>query len=246
VGGDREKKSEYIAFGILLSTIQAFAQAPAALRGIVTDEDGRPLPAAVVRCQRIPRLTRVGNHFEVARGEAVVSRSVSPDVQGAFAALDLPPGYYVICAGFPGAAYLDPCQWSTSPNVTLSAGAVGTPSLVLRKGVFLRVRVNDPARLLPSEAGIMSAGNLIVGVRFGNGAFHGAHRRIDKTGRDYEMVIPAGMPMSLWVFSRHVTLTDAKGSSLDATAGALIPFRAAAGQDQTFTFNVSGRVPGAN
>jgi hypothetical protein len=69
-------------------------------------------------------------------------------------------------------------------------------------------------------------------VRFGNGAFHGANRRTDKTGRDYEMVIPAGMPMSLWVFSRHATVTDAKGAPLDVTSGALIPFQAAAGQDQ--------------
>lgn len=240
------KTTRDVVLGIFLTTLQVFSQAPAAMRGSVTAEDGKAVPGAVVRYRRIVRLRQVGNHFEVAQGEAVVSRSTSSDPNGAFAALDLPAGDYVVCAEVPSAAYLDPCKWSTSPKVTLSAGAVAMPPLVLKKGVLLRVRVNDPAGLLPTQVGPISAGNLIIGVRFGIGAFHAATaKRIDKSGRDYELVIPAGMPMSLWVFSRHVTLTDSKGSPID-NSGAMIPFQAAAGQDQSFTLDVSGRVPGAN
>jgi hypothetical protein len=231
--------------GIFLITLQALSQAPAAMRGSVTAEDGKPVSGAVVRYRRIARLRQVGNHFEVAQGEAVMSRSTSSDPNGAFAALDLPAGEYLLCAEVPAAAYLDPCKWSTSLKVTVSAGTLAMPALVLKKGVFLRVRVNDPAGLLPTQVGPMSAGNLIVGVRFGTGAFHAATiKNIDGRGRDYELVIPAGVPMSLWVFSRHVMLTDSNGSRID-NSGAMIPFQASPGQDQLFTLNVSGRVPGA-
>ncbi len=63
-------------------------------------------------------------------------------------------------------------------------------------------------------------------------------------GRDYRLVIPADMPMNLWVFSRHVSLADSKGRTVEQS-GAKIPFQATAGQDQIFTLNVSGRAPEA-
>jgi hypothetical protein len=82
-------------------------------------------------------------------------------------------------------------------------------------------------------------------VKFGNGAFLGAvNTGVDMMGRDYRMVIPAGMPMNLWVFSRHVSLTDSNGRTVEQS-GAEIPFQATAGQDQYFTLNVMGRAPEA-
>jgi hypothetical protein len=90
---------------------------------------------------------------------------------------------------------------------------------------------NDPSR----------APGLIVGVVFGSGAFLAADiTSVDRSGRDYQITIPAGMPLKLWVFSRHVTLTDSKGLAVD-NSGGRIPFQAAAGQDQTFTLNVTGQ-----
>ncbi|MCW5981197.1 MAG: hypothetical protein KIT09_24150 [Bryobacteraceae bacterium] len=87
------------------------------------------------------------------------------------------------------------------------------------------------------------APNLIVGVVFGTGAFLAAAiARFDESGRDYQMSIPAGLPLKLWVFSRHVTLTDTRGLPVD-NSGGRIPFEAVAGQDQVFTLNISGRDP---
>jgi hypothetical protein len=77
-------------------------------------------------------------------------------------------------------------------------------------------------------------------VVFGSGAFLAADiASVDRSGRDYQMTIPAGIPLKLWVFSRHVTLTDSRGLSVD-NSGGKIPFQAAAGQDQVFTLTVSG------
>lgn len=92
---------------------------------------------------------------------------------------------------------------------------------------------NDPSR----------APNLIIGVVFGSGAFLGATNiGADRSGRDYQMSIPAGVPLKLWVFSRHVMLTDASGARVDHSGGS-IPFQAVAGRDQVFTLNVTGRDP---
>ena len=64
---------------------------------------------------------------------------------------------------------------------------------------------------------------------------------VDIAGRDYQIVIPAGTPLRLWLFSRHVALNDASGKAVDVT-GVQIPFQATAGLVQTFPFTVSGAV----
>jgi hypothetical protein len=93
---------------------------------------------------------------------------------------------------------------------------------------------------------------LVVGVIFGNGAYLGAvNTNVDAHGRDYEMPVPSGVPLKLWIFSRQVALTDSLGAPLaggapvagtTALSGATpgIPFTASPGQDQAFTLNVSG------
>ncbi len=169
---------------------------------------------------------------------------VQSDANGALTALDLPPGEYVLCAEVPAAPFLDPCKWSPAPKLTIAAGVMDRPALVLKRGVFLKVRVNDPKGLLPPMKNDPSrAPNLIVGVVFGNGAFlAAANTRADQTGRDYQMSIPTGVPLKLWVFSRHVTLADAAGLPVD-NSGGRIPFQAVAGQDQVFTLHVSGLDP---
>ena len=114
-------------------------------------------------------------------------------------------------------------------------------TFVLTKGVFLKVRLDDPKGLLPKvKDGPLRAGNLIVGVNFRSGAFLGAENTgVDSAGRDYQMIVPTGEPLQLWLFSRDITLADSGGKPVDAP-GALIPFQALVGIDQVFTFTVSG------
>ncbi len=238
-------KSRKILSSTILLTACALAQAPfGAMQGSVTAEDGAPVAGAVVSYSRITRLVGPAAQARPAPGEAVVHSSISSDTNGAFAVSNLPAGDYALCAEVPSAPYLNPCKWSSSPKATIAAGAVDRPALVLKRGVFLKVRVNDPRGLLPPVKNDPSrAPNLILGVVFGSGAFLAAAiTRADQSGRDYQMSIPAGVPLKLWVFSRHVTLTDAMGLPVD-NSGGRIPFQALAGQDQVFTLNVSGRDP---
>jgi hypothetical protein len=173
-----------------------------------------------------------------------VGGKISVDPGAAFLVPGLPPGDYLLCASVPSAAYLDPCQWATPIRVTVSPNALTTQNIALAKGVFLKIRVNDPLGLLPQTLdGPMLGGKLAVGVNYANGAYVGAaNTGVDGSGRDYQRIIPAGIPLNLWLFSGDVALADASGKPVNNSSGALIPFQATAGQDQVFTFVASGAV----
>jgi len=60
-----------------------------------------------------------------------------------------------------------------------------------------------------------------------------------QAGRNYQLIIPAGRPFSLWLYSTDVALADASGAAVASPAGG-ISFQAATGQNQNFTFTVTG------
>ncbi len=232
----------------LVAVLSAVSQSTASvgtLQVTVTDNKGAQLAGVEVRYQRIVRTVPGAGRLVVpAPGEAIVQNVALAAANGASTVPSLPVGDYIVCGGVPSLPYLDPCKWAAPPRVTVSANASAKFALVLTKGVFLRVRINDPKGLLPTvKDGVSSAGNLIVGVKFRSGGFHGAENTgVDSAGRDYQIAVPAGEPLQLWLFSRDVALTDAGGKPVDAP-GALIPFQARAGTDQVFTFTVSGSAP---
>jgi hypothetical protein len=236
------KSIQNVAIATVLATSSTWCQtAVGTLQGYVIAEDGTPLANAGVLYHRSVKRIVVGNRYQVPPGEAIVNATVSANAGGTFNIGNLPPGEYGLCAHVPGAPYLDPCKWSTAAVANITAGNVMQQNLALSKGVFLNIHVSDPSLLLPPiPAGPFAQPGLIVGVIFGNGAYLAAtNTGAVQFGRDYQVPVPAGTPLKLWVFSRHVTLTDSAGSSLAGT-GAMIPFTATAGIDQVFTFNVSG------
>ena len=171
----------------------------------------------------------------------VAQGQVTADGSGKFLVKGLPPDNYVLCADVPSAAYLDPCVWGQPIQVTVPPGGTANQTTTLTKGVFLRVRVNDPLGLLPQTVdGVWTPRRLLVGVGYARGAYQGAQNTgVDAGGHGYELVIPAGLPLRLRLFSHDVALKDAGGNPVDIS-GSQIPFEAAAGQDRIFTFTVSG------
>lgn len=243
------KTLHVVALNFLLATCAASGQlAPpsatptvstGAISGSVRGEDGIALAGAVINYRRVPKLLPQGQHFVQVPGELNVSDKLLTDVTGAFAAQALPAGDYIVCVDVPAQAYLDPCKWAATPRVTVSANAIASASFVLKKGVFLNVRVNDPQGLLPrGDSPILGGQNLEIGVIFGNGGFHGVvNTGTDKDGRDHQLAIPASVPLWLWVYSRFVNLTDPKGAPISTTTS----FQASPEHDHFFTLNVSAR-----
>lgn len=218
------------------------------IRGTVASEDGKPIPGAVVAYTRIPVFRSSGEgrwSYELAPGETYLNRTVSTEANGEFVAGGLPAGKYLLCVEVANTPFLNPCKWSVSPSATLIEGGDEQISIVLKRGVFLKVRVDDPLGLLPRfRRSPLDFPHLTVGVVFGRGAFLAASEvNVDNAGRDFRMAVPEAMPLQLSVASQYVMLKDSLGASLDSQESRL-PFQAAAAQDQAFRFSVSGaRMP---
>ena len=206
---------------------------------------GGPVPGARVFYRRSPVYApaRAGSAPQLAPGEVPFDTSVLADANGNHAASGLPAGDYVVCAAAPSQPFLDPCRWSRSPVVHVQSGAISNLDVLLERGVFLNVRINDPQGLLPTSAKtLFDPPHLIVGVVFGNGAFLASSGvSTDGGGQNYQIAVPTGVPLYLWLFSRHVSLADAQGKAFPL-AGAAISFNAASGVDQSFTINVTGKL----
>ncbi len=211
------------------------------LNGSVQDEAGAPLAAVRVAYARQYALVGPPGRAMLAPGESATRGVTVTDQAGQFEITNLPAGQYRICVTVPDGPYLDPCKWGTGTILKVDAGAAVPLKLVLKRGVFLRVRINDPKGLLASEkVTALGGGRLIVGVRFGSGAFLGSEGVSPfPGGQEYRMVVPAGLPCSLWLFSRNVLLDDSSGARLTAR-GTLVPFQAKVGGDEIFTFTASG------
>lgn len=212
------------------------------LQGAVTDSHGVPLAGAEVSYQRIYKVVKSARGLPVPdKDEAVTRGSASTDTAGVFRADNLPVGDYLFCGRVPETAYLDSCRWQSPVRVSVVAGSPTKVNLSLAKGVFVNVRINDALGLLPKGTSeTLIAGKLLVGVHLENGVYIGAPSTgSDDLGKDYQVTVPAGIPLRLWLFSRDVRLTDSDGKTI-SFPGNMLPFQATAEKDQAFVFNVSG------
>jgi hypothetical protein len=225
-----------VSFGLAQSTATT-----GSLQGLVTDSQGVPLAGAVVRYLSVSAPSAPGAWPRGGPGPNTVSGSATADANGKFTVIGLSAAPHLLCASVPNAPYLDPCVWSHAIPATVSAGATTNLTLVLTKGVYLKVRVNDPMRLLPQAVdSLWTPRKLVVGVAYGSGAYQGAQNTsVDSAGRNYQLIIPAGKPFSLWLYSTDVALADASGAAVASPSGG-VSFQAASGQNQNFTFTVTG------
>lgn len=237
--------------GLLLMAVACFAQpgkepvsAKARLQGAVIGEDGKGLAKALVVYTRLPRFSRrttdppvplppgatvSGPKFPPPVGprfitEPALAKSVYADQNGVFDVGNLDPASYYLCAQVVGGGYLDPCKWSGMETLKLNSGQIRTGlQIKLKKGAILRFRIEDPKALLPRDS-VVAAPHLIVGIRTETGAFHAAYTvRQDAAGRDLQLTVPFDTPLRLWIYSRHVKLTDTTGAAVDVSgAGASI------------------------
>ncbi len=228
-----------IVIAMTLGSISAQTMNVGPAQGSVTDDQGKPLSGAKISYRRIGQLVGPASHPVPAAGEIPTQGLALSDSAGLYRLPTVPVGDYLLCGTVPSGPYLDPCKWQSAIHVNVGNASVSAPTVALRKGVFLNVQINDPSGLLPKVVDrLFQAGNLVVGIKFAQGAYLGAENMtLDATGRSYQMAIPAGVPLSLWLFSRGISITDSTGKSV-APNGATIPFQAVAGQNQTFIFTV--------
>ncbi|HUD99950.1 MAG TPA: carboxypeptidase-like regulatory domain-containing protein [Bryobacteraceae bacterium] len=237
-------KNTYLVVMCLLLGSVAAAQT-GAVSGTITDQAGNALAGVTVSYSRLPGfLPRTGSGPpRLSPGESYASASATTDTLGRQAVQGLPVGNYLVCVAAEDQPILDPCKWSTPPPLEVTRQSTASLDFAVQRGVFLRVRANDPKGLLPaSQPSPMSPAHLIVGIIFGTGASLAAQRvSVDTGGQDYRIAIPTGMPLQLWLVSGFVTLADQNGAPLQ-NVGTKIPLQAVPGVDQLFTINVTGKL----
>ena len=201
-------------------------QSSGSIQGRVSAEAGGAILGAFVTAYR--------------QGTPPASGGAAAAADGNFRIANLPAGAYALCVQAPG--YLDPCRWSLKQIVvTLTAGQASAGNLLrIKKGSTLRVRLNDPGRVLQAQ-GRAAPRHVLIGV-LRQGFFHPASvASKDASGANYELTIPPDTPLTLSVFSKQARLADAKGSPIAAT-GLSQSFQQKSGDatPPVFTFTVVG------
>jgi hypothetical protein len=224
----------------LLTVAFAQSQSTTAVQWSATDDGGAPVPQAQITFRRIPQLVGPIGRARLAPGEVYSQGIVNTDSTGVFCGQALPAGRYFLCGRGTSGPYLDPCKWQSAVPVLIDGTGTSLQALTLKKGVFLNVQINDPDGLLPKSPGpLLQPRSLVVGVKFGSGAFLGMESiSTNVAGQIYQMAIPVGTPLFLWLFSKTVAITDSSQKPV-ATGGVAIPFQASPGTDYSFSFTVA-------
>jgi len=181
----------------------------ASMAGVVTGADGTPIDSVVVMYVLGPGLSS---------GGSPPSGGMLAGTDGTFAFSNLAPGLYYVCAyAPPQKSVLDSCEWTLSPQtVTLITGQNLTGlQIVLQPGVRLQLRVNDLTNIIGvpvlRRTGKLLQTNLFDAAGLGHMI---PLRSFDSTGFNYEMVVPAAMPLTMQFGGTGLTLADSKGTTV--------------------------------
>ena len=231
-----------LGIATMLAIHPAAAQVAAAqLKGAVLDELGRPLAGARVVYAQKPRI--LPGKFGKGRSapvERTLSSKVITDAFGRYEIPQLPSGDYYLCMTAPG--YLTNCEWAQWRLATVAQGQVLDHGPVqLPKAAPVTIVINDPLSLLKEVKPPNSP--LVVGVRDGFGRLHPARETaVVGNSHMFQVDVPYGTAMNVWLHSWRFFLTDSRGVALDQR-GAQVPFQVALnGAAPTFIFNIGGPV----
>ena len=139
---------------------------------------------------------------------------------GSFSLTSLLPGTYRVCLQSADGDFVDPCAWGlTVPSVVLAANQkLAAQRYSLTKGVRLKVRLDDPNGHLQARAGETLTPHVLVGVVSTTGALMPMVPSLtNRSGIDYEMVIPLGNQLKFTAISKMADLEDENRQLVPAT-----------------------------
>lgn len=205
------------------------------LSGTLDGEDGTAIADAIVGLTIVPP-------YPAGRLRQTEWTTTS-GVNGSFQFVKLPPGNYRVCAQAQGTAWLNGCEWGAQPpplSITATGPGVKYP-VVLKKGVFVPVRLNDPSGLLAQYEGKSASAQLLIGVENDASFFRTAPIvSTDSAGRNHQVLIPFGAPINLVICSPVFQLSNAAGIALPTSSTSILIFVQRGDQAQTLTLNITG------
>jgi hypothetical protein len=252
-----------VAVTVWLSLLTAAGQAAGALGGRVVGSGGIPLKGNV----RILRKAELAARplFD-AKGVGAPPAAVNwspPNVPvfgsglgarataGADGRFDIGKsltGDYLICVQPEDFEHLDPCKWGGAAQVRTTAGAkLEVGSVVLRRGVSLKVVIEDVTGLMGSEAEAAAGGQLQAGHYYANGIFE--PMRLESVTRvrggnvlQFAVAIAPDVDVRVGINGTRYTLTDEQGGAVRLNAAAYAVRASSDERQRVLRFRVSGRV----
>ncbi len=225
----------FVTGGALL----AQGQAPTGqIRGSVQAVDGTPVANALVMI-----------NIQPGPNARPFSARVTTTAGGTFLATAVPDGTFHICPQLPGSELLAPCSWDANPpTATVSGGQpVTIPPIQMQQGVRLKVRMNDPAGRRAAMEGTVDGATVHIDVRRTAGGLSMPIPTVntDPTGRDHDVVVPSGVPIQVFVFSKVFALAGgANRAPIDRARGATVDVNIERGSvPEPLVFHVTGLNP---
>ena len=173
------------------------------IEGTVRDSEGGVVSGGTVRAFLISPTDQSRHRVSVALTTTITSG-------GAFQINLLRPGNYRLCAQ-PKATWIGSCAWDgkgTTAFVWSDEASVQVPIIVPRGG-FVLVRVNDPAQLLVAHEGRTIGAQLLIGVSASDLTFYRAAVSANDPGsRSYRLIVPVDRQLRLTVRTNFFHLTD--------------------------------------
>jgi hypothetical protein len=195
-----------LATAALVGTI-GHSQGTGRVEGTIRTESGGAVPGAVASIHVRP--TGTGTRPYDAR------TTVGP--AGAFSFDGVPPGTYLVCGQAPGRDLINACFWQIGSPRTVVVAAEQTVrvDVALADGFRLRVRLDDPAGVMAvAKDDPKGFGVLLAVTAPGAGFVPMLPTKSEASGRDYESLVPFGVPLKLVAQSRAFELGDDKGDKL--------------------------------
>ena len=162
---------------------------------------------------------------------------------GSFRFTGLSVGTYEVCAQVPGTLWLNPCEWGLQPPAASLSDAQPTVNvtMVLKKGIAVPIRINDPGKILDQNEGKTPGAHLRLGVRNDAAGFQTAPIvSKDQSGRFQQIIIPFNANVNLVAQSSFFHLLDSNGTPLPGE-GPSVPVAVAPGQQPSpITLTVAG------
>ncbi len=205
-----------------------------AVRGIVSDQSGKPIGAArVFISQTLPASAVHQAAPPVVTGPHMTSAIT--DSNGQFVAF-LPAGSYVACPETTTQGLLDPCRWSTSVSAfTVKSGTTTEVGVAMAAGAIQSIHVADPGQLLTPVNGVVDPSCRFVMQTPQGYTYDAVIVNKTSTSRDHMITIPFGSALTMRVVCPHLVVNDGSGNPAPTAGTAVLAAPGASPATANFT-----------
>jgi len=207
------------------------------ISGVLNGEDGSAIAGGTIKLHLVqrdsPKFARQTTDWAAVSGTG-----------GAFQFVGLTEGSYTLCPRVPNSTWLNPCEWNfPTPTATISR-SIPNPNvtITLKVGATVPIRIDDAGQSLEKNEGKTPGAGLLLGVSSPGFFFHTVPLSSkDSNGRNYQIIVPFNIQLTLVLHSAFYHVNDANGGALSRSSSTKIPLLIATGQKvPPIKFAISG------